>query len=91
MLRSSAAAASNPNPNPNPNPHPNPNPNPNPPPNPHPNPNPNPNPNQVLGSGRLLAWNVFWVMVVPLWRDLHFYVAHRFVHGEQCTSSPTGP
>ena len=35
---------------------------------------------EVLGSRRLLAWNVFWVMVVPLWRDLHFYVAHRFVH-----------
>ena len=35
---------------------------------------------EVLGSGRLLAWNLFWVMVVPLWRDLHFYVAHRFVH-----------
>ena len=35
---------------------------------------------EVLGSRHLLAWNVFWVMVVPLWRDLHFYVAHRFVH-----------
>lgn len=35
---------------------------------------------EVLGSSRLLAWNVLWVMVVPLWRDLHFYIAHRFVH-----------
>ena len=36
---------------------------------------------EVLGSGRLLAWNLFWVMVVPLWRDLHFYGTEAAARG----------
>jgi len=35
---------------------------------------------QLLASPALLAWNALWVLIVPLWRDLHFYVAHRFIH-----------
>ena len=35
---------------------------------------------EVLARPGLLAWNVFWVMMVPIWRDLHFYIAHRFIH-----------
>ena len=28
----------------------------------------------------LLALNVLWVCLIPVWRDLHFYIAHRFLH-----------
>ena len=35
---------------------------------------------EVFSSPALLSLNVFWVMVMPLWRDLHFYIAHRFIH-----------
>lgn len=28
----------------------------------------------------LLAWNVLWVLLIPVWRDVHFYIAHRFLH-----------
>mmetsp|Transcript_50061 Transcript_50061/g.116836 ORF Transcript_50061/g.116836 Transcript_50061/m.116836 type:complete len:451 (+) Transcript_50061:117-1469(+) len=34
----------------------------------------------IFASPSLLCWNVFWVLAMPLWRDLHFYVAHRFIH-----------
>lgn len=34
----------------------------------------------ILSDPYLLAWNVLWVMLTPLWRDLHFYIAHRFIH-----------
>ena len=34
----------------------------------------------VLASPALLAKNIAWVFVVPLWRDAHFYIAHRFLH-----------
>jgi len=35
---------------------------------------------EVLASPRLLALNVLWVLLVPIWRDIHFYAAHRFIH-----------
>jgi sterol desaturase/sphingolipid hydroxylase (fatty acid hydroxylase superfamily) len=35
---------------------------------------------EILTSPKLLALNVLWVLLVPLWRDLHFYIAHRFLH-----------
>jgi sterol desaturase/sphingolipid hydroxylase (fatty acid hydroxylase superfamily) len=35
---------------------------------------------EVMASSELLAWNLLWVLVVPVWRDLHFYIAHRFCH-----------
>ena len=35
---------------------------------------------QVLSSPALLAWNAAWLLIVPLWRDVHFYIAHRFIH-----------
>ena len=35
---------------------------------------------RLFSSPALLSLNVFWVMVMPLWRDLHFYIAHRFIH-----------
>jgi len=35
---------------------------------------------EILASPSLLAWNVFWVLAIPVWRDLHFYIAHRFIH-----------
>jgi len=35
---------------------------------------------ELFSSPALLSLNVFWVMVMPLWRDLHFYIAHRFIH-----------
>ena len=28
----------------------------------------------------LLGLNVAWVLLIPVWRDLHFYIAHRFLH-----------
>ena len=34
----------------------------------------------LLADKYLLAMNVAIVLVVPIWRDLHFYVAHRFLH-----------
>jgi hypothetical protein len=27
-----------------------------------------------------MAIHVFWILLIPLWRDLHFYFAHRFLH-----------
>lgn len=32
------------------------------------------------GGWRALGLNVAWVLLVPIWRDMHFYVAHRFLH-----------
>ena len=34
----------------------------------------------IMADGKLLALNVFWVLAIPIWRDLHFYMAHRFIH-----------
>jgi sterol desaturase/sphingolipid hydroxylase (fatty acid hydroxylase superfamily) len=31
-------------------------------------------------SNSVLWWNVLWILLVPIWRDIHFYVAHRFIH-----------
>ena len=36
--------------------------------------------NEILNSKSLFAWNVFWFLAIPVWRDLHFYIAHRFIH-----------
>ena len=35
---------------------------------------------QILADPKLLALNIFWVLAIPIWRDLHFYMAHRFIH-----------
>lgn len=35
---------------------------------------------QIKNDNWLLALNVFWVIAVPIWRDIHFYIAHRFLH-----------
>merc|ERR1719498_1383634 len=35
---------------------------------------------EVLSDSKLLALNAFWFLMVPVWRDLHFYLAHRFLH-----------
>jgi len=35
---------------------------------------------EILASPGLLALNIFWVLAIPIWRDLHFYLAHRFIH-----------
>lgn len=35
---------------------------------------------QADSSGYLLGLNLFWICAIPLWRDLHFYIAHRFLH-----------
>jgi hypothetical protein len=34
----------------------------------------------VLSDPYELAKNLLWVLAIPLWRDLHFYIAHRFIH-----------
>mmetsp|Transcript_9529 Transcript_9529/g.18067 ORF Transcript_9529/g.18067 Transcript_9529/m.18067 type:complete len:511 (-) Transcript_9529:134-1666(-) len=34
----------------------------------------------ILGDRYLLTVNLAWVLLIPLWRDLHFYIAHRFCH-----------
>ena len=34
----------------------------------------------LSGDYRALALNIAWVLLVPIWRDMHFYVAHRFLH-----------
>lgn len=31
-----------------------------------------------------LLVNVAWVLLIPLWRELHFYIAHRFLHIRCC-------
>lgn len=35
---------------------------------------------EVLASPAALATNVLWVLLVPLWRDVHFFIAHQFLH-----------
>ena len=35
---------------------------------------------EVLNDANALALNALWVLLTPLWRDLHFYIAHRFIH-----------
>jgi sterol desaturase/sphingolipid hydroxylase (fatty acid hydroxylase superfamily) len=35
---------------------------------------------EILLSPRLLALHVFWVLAIQVWRDLHFYIAHRLIH-----------
>ena len=35
---------------------------------------------EIVSSPALLCWNAFWVLAMPLWKDLHFYAAHRFIH-----------
>ena len=35
---------------------------------------------EVLSDPYVLAKHVFWVLAIPIWRDLHFYIAHRFIH-----------
>jgi len=38
-------------------------------------------PNSVLlSSPKDLAINVAWVLAIPVWRNFHFYIAHRFIH-----------
>jgi len=34
----------------------------------------------ILDSPTLLLINVATVLLIPLWRDIHFYSAHRFLH-----------
>ena len=35
---------------------------------------------EILADKQLLAINVLWVLIIPVWRDIHFYIAHRFLH-----------
>lgn len=35
---------------------------------------------EILADKSLLLWNLVWVLLIPLWRELHFYIAHRFIH-----------
>lgn len=35
---------------------------------------------EILVSPSLLARNTIALLVVPIWRDIHFYIAHRFIH-----------
>eukprot|EP00941_MAST-03F_sp_MAST-3F-sp1_P003229 g3229.t1 len=35
---------------------------------------------QMLQNNALLAYNVLWILIIPIYRDLHFYIAHRFIH-----------
>merc|ERR1719313_1512798 len=35
---------------------------------------------EILSSPGLLALNILWILLIPIWRDLHFYIAHRFIH-----------
>jgi len=35
---------------------------------------------EILSDNYLLGLNVMWILLVPIWRDLHFYIAHRFIH-----------
>ena len=39
-----------------------------------------PPPPQVLSSPRNIALNLAWLLGIPLWRELHFYLVHRFIH-----------
>eukprot|EP00933_Yihiella_yeosuensis_P039574 TRINITY_DN33639_c0_g1_i1.p1 TRINITY_DN33639_c0_g1~~TRINITY_DN33639_c0_g1_i1.p1 ORF type:complete len:491 (-),score=48.52 TRINITY_DN33639_c0_g1_i1:90-1562(-) len=35
---------------------------------------------ELLTSPQQLLILIFWILVVPQWRDLHFYIVHRFSH-----------
>lgn len=35
---------------------------------------------EIMADNNLIALNVFWVLAIPVWRDVHFYIAHRFLH-----------
>jgi len=35
---------------------------------------------ELLDNKSMIAKHIFWVMAVPIWRDLHFYVCHRYIH-----------
>lgn len=35
---------------------------------------------QILSDPYQIALNVLCVLLVPVWRDVHFYIAHRFIH-----------
>jgi len=35
---------------------------------------------EIFRDPYLLALNGLWVLLIPLWRDVHFYIAHRFIH-----------
>lgn len=35
---------------------------------------------EVMSSNKLIAINLFWIIFIPVWRDAHFYIAHRFLH-----------
>ena len=35
---------------------------------------------EIVADPRLIALNGLAVFAIPLWRDLHFYIAHRFIH-----------
>jgi len=35
---------------------------------------------ELFANPKVLLHNAFWVLAIPLWRDLHFYIAHRFIH-----------
>eukprot|EP00040_Diaphanoeca_grandis_P025498 m.141293 g.141293 ORF g.141293 m.141293 type:complete len:487 (-) comp30177_c0_seq1:252-1712(-) len=34
----------------------------------------------MMADKQLLAINIAWIIIVPVWRDAHFYIAHRFLH-----------
>lgn len=33
-----------------------------------------------MQDSQLIAINIFWILFIPVWRDVHFYIAHRFLH-----------
>lgn len=35
---------------------------------------------EIIADKQLLAINLLWVVLIPVWRDVHFYIAHRFLH-----------
>ena len=35
---------------------------------------------EIMNDNYLMALNLMWILLVPIWRDLHFYIAHRFIH-----------
>lgn len=35
---------------------------------------------QVLASPSKMVLTAAWLLLIPLWRELHFYFAHRFLH-----------
>ena len=34
----------------------------------------------IVADKTVLAINVVTILLIPVWRDLHFYIAHRFLH-----------